>query len=103
MPKGIHVTKQTRNQIQTQEGEIIPKVRNLKVAFLHVTRHLVLFYISTPKYHKNIPRVIDLQSGHKINVKSLSNIRKGDNAKSKKPRVVILVCNTSSRPVLHFY
>ena len=28
---------------------------------------------------------------------------KGDNAKSKKGRVVILVCDTSSCPVLHFY
>ena len=32
-----------------------------------------------------------------------SNITKGDNAKSKKGRVVILVCDTSSRPGLHFY
>ena len=32
---------------------------------------------------------------------SLSNIRKGDNAKSKKDRVVILVCDTLSSPVLH--
>ena len=28
---------------------------------------------------------------------------KGDNAQSKKGRVVILVCDTSSHPVLHFY
>ena len=34
---------------------------------------------------------------------SLSNIRKGDNAKSKKGRVVILVCDTSSHCILHFY
>ena len=30
-------------------------------------------------------------------------ITKGDNARSKKGRVVIPVCNTSSHPVLHFY
>ena len=33
----------------------------------------------------------------------MSNITKGDNAKSKKGRVVILVRDTSSGPVLHFY
>ena len=37
-----------------------------------------------------------------MNGLSLSNITKGDNAKSKKGRVVILVRNTSSGPVLHF-
>ena len=47
-------------------------------------------------------RVFDLQSGHKINGLSLSNITKGDKAKSKKGRVVILVCDMSSGPVLHF-
>ena len=31
-----------------------------------------------------------------------SNITKGDNPNSKKVRVVILVCNMSSGPVLHF-
>ena len=71
------------------------------MSFLYVTR-LILFYIST-KYHKSIPRVSDLQSGHKINAKSLSNITKGDNAKSKKGRVTILVPDTPSHPILHFY
>ena len=33
----------------------------------------------------------------------MSNITKGDNAKSKKGWVVIPVCHTSSGPVLHFY
>ena len=33
----------------------------------------------------------------------MSDITKGDNAKSKKGRVVILVRDTSSGPVLHFY
>ena len=51
---------------------------------------MALFYIST-KYHKNIPKEL-----------SLSNITKGDNAKSKKGRVVILVPITS-HPFLHFY
>ena len=39
---------------------------------------------------------------HKINGISLSDITKGDNAKSKKGRVVILVSDTLSGPVLHF-
>ena len=46
--------------------------------------------------------VCSVQSGHKINRLSLSNITKGDNSKSKKGRVVILVGDTSSGPVLHF-
>ena len=47
IPKGIHVTERTQNQIQTQEGEITPKVRKLKLSFLYVTCRLILFYIST--------------------------------------------------------
>ena len=43
-----------------------------------------------------------LQSGHEINGLSLSNITKGDNAKNKEGRVVILVCDMSSGPGLHF-
>ena len=46
--------------------------------------------------------MFDLQSRHEINGLSLSNITKGDNAKSKNGRVVILVCDMSSGPVLHF-
>ena len=80
----------------------MPKVRKTELSFLYVTCRLVLFYSST-KYHKNIPKVFDLHSGHEINGLSLSNITKGDNAKSKKGRVVILICHTSSHPVLHFY
>ena len=38
-----------------------------------------------------------------MNGLSLADITKGDNANSKKGRVVILVHNTSSGPVLHFY
>ena len=56
-----------------------------------------------PSIIKIFQRVFDLQRGHKINGLSLSNITKGDNAKSKKGSVVILVRNKSSCPVLHFY
>ena len=66
-----------------------------------MTRRLVLFYIST-KYHKIFQRVFDLQSRHEINELSLSNITKGDKSKSKKGRVIVLVRDTPSGPVLHF-
>ena len=55
-----------------------------------------------PSIIKIFQSVFDLQSGHEINGLSLSNITKGDNTKSKKGRVVILVHDTSSGPVLHF-
>ena len=66
-------------------------------------RHIV-WSCSTfqPSIIKIFQRVFDLQSGHKINGLSLSDITKGDNAKSKKGRVVILVCDTSLGPVAHF-
>ena len=35
--------------------------------------------------------------------KSNSNTRRGDNSKSKKAEVVILVCDMSSGPVLQYY
>ena len=47
--------------------------------------------------------MFDLHSGYEINAQSMSNITKGDNAKSKKGRVVIFVRNALSCPVLHFY
>ena len=59
IPKGIRVSGQTRNQIQTQKGEITPKVRKPELTFLYVTNCLVLFYISA-KYHKHIPMGIRL-------------------------------------------
>ena len=38
-----------------------------------------------------------------MDMKSNSKTRWGDNSKSKRDRVVILVCNLSSSPILHFY
>ena len=55
-----------------------------------------------PSIIKIFQRVFDFQSGHEINGLSLSNKTKGDKAKSKKGRVVILVHDTSTGPVLHF-
>ena len=67
------------------------------------TQHVV-WSCSTflPSIIKIFQRVFDLQSRHEINGLSLSNITKGDNAESKKGRVVILVRDMSSGPVLHF-
>ena len=42
-------------------------------------------------------------SSYRADTKSFSNKTKGDNSKSKKTRVVNLVCDMSSRPDLHFY
>ena len=96
--RGTRVTARTRNQIQIQEGELTPKVRNQSC---HSRMQHVVSSCSTfqPSKIQIIQRVLDLQSGHKIRFKH----KKGDNSKSKKARVVILVCNTLSRHVLHFY
>ena len=42
-------------------------------------------------------------SSYRAVTKSSSNTGRGDNSKSRKASVVILVRNTMSRPVLHFY
>ena len=42
-------------------------------------------------------------SSYRTDEKSISNKTNGDNSKSKKARVVILVRDKSSGPVLHFY
>ena len=42
-------------------------------------------------------------SSYRADTKSISNKTKENNFKSKKTRVVILICDTSSHPVLHFY
>ena len=65
IPKGIRVTEQTLNLFQTKQREITPKVRKPKLSFLYVTLRLVLFYIST-KYHQNIPKDIQVQSGQEV-------------------------------------
>ena len=59
---------------------------------MYTARRLVLLYIST-SIIKLFQRVFDLLSGHETSALSLPNITEGDNAKSKKGRVVILVCD----------
>ena len=85
--KGIQITEWTRNETQTHEGEITPKVRKPELSFLYATIiGLVLhFYQVSSKYAKGY-------SFYKADRKSNSNTRRGDNSKSKKPKVGILVC-----------
>ena len=66
--------------------------------FLYQTCHLALFYIST-KYHQNIPKDICVTDWTQNQIQT----SRGGNYKSKKAKVIILVCDTSSHPVLHFY
>ena len=57
----------------------------------------VLHFCQVPlKYSKGY-------SSYRADEKSISNKTKGANSKSKKDRVVILVRDMSSGPVLHFY
>ena len=75
----------------------MPKVRMAELSFLHATcgPHPVLhFYQVSSKYSKGY-------SSYRVDTKSFSNKTKGGNFKSKKARVVSLVCNTSSCPDLH--
>ena len=71
----------------------------------HSCMQHVIWSCSTflPSIIKIFQRVFELQSGHEINGLSLSNITKGDNAKSKEGAVVILVHDRLYGPVLHFY
>ena len=57
----------------------------------------VLHFCQVPsKYSKGY-------SSYRADTKSFSNKTKGDNSKSKKARVVNLVCDMSSHPDLHIY
>ena len=69
------------------------------MSFLYKTNCLVLFYIPT-KYHQTIPEGIPVT---KLTQNQFEKQKKGDNCNSEKARVVILVSNMLSCPVLHFY
>ena len=110
----IQVTERTRNQIQSQ-GKITAKVRKPELSFLYTTCHLVLFYISTIKYHQNLPKGIHVKEQTRNQIQTQEGERtqkvrnpnktkrRGDNSKSKKPKVGILVHDLPSSPALHFY
>ena len=75
---------------QSKKGRVVILVRDMSSG-------PVLHFCHVPsKYSKGY-------SSYRVDTKSFSNKTKGDNSKSKKGRVVILVPDTSSGPVLHFY
>ena len=75
---------------KSKEGSVVILVRNTS------SYPILQFYKVTSKYSEGY-------SSYRADEKSISNKTKGDNSKSKKARVVILVCDTSSGPVIHFY
>ena len=76
----------------------MPKVRKAELLFLYPTSSHPVLHLT--KYHQNILKGI---VSYRADTKPISNKTKGDNSKSKKATVVILVHDTSSCPVLHFY
>ena len=75
---------------KSKEGRVVILVRNTSSC------PILQFYKVPSKYSEGYSR-------YRADKKSISNKTKGDNSKSKKARVVILVCDMSSGPVLHFY
>ena len=75
---------------KSKEGRVGILVRNTSSC------PILQFYRVPSKYSEGY-------SSYYADKKSISNKTKGDNYKSKKARVVILVRHMSSGPVLHFY
>ena len=75
---------------KSKEGRVVILVQNISSC------PIIQFY-KVPSIHS------EGYSSYRTDEKSISNNTKGDNSKSKKARVVILVGDTSSGPVLHFY
>ena len=75
---------------KSKEGRAVILVRNTSSC------PILQFYQVPSKYSERY-------SSYRADEKSISNKTKGDNSKSKKARVVILVRDTLSGPVLHFY
>ena len=75
---------------KSKEGRVVILVRNTSSC------PILLFYKVPSKYSEGY-------SSYRADEKSISNKTKGDNSKSKKARVAILVRDMSSGPVLHFY
>ena len=74
---------------KSKKGRVVILVRDMSPCpILH-------FYQVSSKYYEGY-------SSYRADKKSISNKTKEDNSKSKKARVVILVCDMSSGPVLHF-
>ena len=75
---------------KSKEGRVVSLVRNKSSC------PILLFYKVPSKYSEGC-------SSYRTDKKSISNKTKGDSSKSKKARIVFLVCDMSSGPVLHFY
>ena len=93
IPKSIQVMEQTRNCIWNNQGEITQKVWKQELSFLYMSHRHDLFNI-TVKCHDNIPKGI--QPSYGADTKLHLKQSRGNNSKSKKARVVILVHDTSS-------
>ena len=100
--KGLWLTERTRNQwiitVKYNKGDTArSKKGRVVILVCHTLSDPVLHFCQVPsKYSQGY-------LNYRADTKSFSNKTKGDNSKSKKGRVVILVCDTSSGPVLHFY
>ena len=88
----------TKSNLNTRRGDKSKSKKASVLSFLYTTHHLILLYISN-KYHQNIPKGIRVAKWTQTQIQT----RRGGNYKSKKAKVVILVSDTSSHPVLHFY
>ena len=75
---------------KSKEGRVVILIRNTSSC------PIPQFYKVPSKYNEGY-------SSYRADEKSISNITKVDNSKSKKARVFFLVRDTSSGPVLHFY
>ena len=75
---------------KSKEGRVVIHVRNKPPC------PILQFYQVPSKYSEGY-------SSYRADEKSISNKTKGDNSKSKKGRVVILVWDMSSGPVLNYY
>ena len=75
---------------RSKENRVVILVRNT------LSCPILQFYKVPSKYSEGY-------SSYRADEKSISNKTKVDNCKSKKARVVILVNDMSSGPVLHFY
>ena len=75
---------------KSKDGRVVILVRNMSSC------PILQFYKVPSKYSEGY-------SSYRADEKSISNKTKGDNSKSKKAGVVILVRNILSGLVLHFY
>ena len=75
---------------KSKEGRVVVLVKNTSPF------PILQFYKVPLKYSEGYP-------SYRTEEKSILNKTKGDNSKSKKARVVVLVRSMSSGPSLHFY